>query len=95
MTIVVFILYLLMMLGIGAYFSRKANSLNAYYLGNRGMNKWVVAMSAQASDMSGWMPCNRYVLQLENRRSQAPQVQPFLRRLDYSPGLFLEPFPRQ
>ncbi|SOD12551.1 sodium/proline symporter [Fibrobacter sp. UWB16] len=55
MTIVVFILYLLMMLGIGAYFSRKANSLNAYYLGNRGMNKWVVAMSAQASDMSGWM----------------------------------------
>ena len=55
MTVVVFILYLLMMLGIGAYFSRKANSLNAYYLGDRGMNKWVVAMSAQASDMSGWM----------------------------------------
>ena len=55
MTIAVFILYLLMMLGIGAYFSKKANSLNAYYLGNRGMNKWVVAMSAQASDMSGWL----------------------------------------
>ena len=46
MVLTVFILYLLMMLGIGAYFSRKANSLNAYYLGNRGMNKWVVAMSA-------------------------------------------------
>ena len=55
MVLAVFILYLLMMLGIGAYFSRKANSLNAYYLGNRGMNKWVVAMSAQASDMSGWL----------------------------------------
>ena len=55
MVLTVFILYLLMMLGIGAYFSRKANSLNAYYLGNRGMNKWVVAMSAQASDMSGWL----------------------------------------
>ena len=54
-TIVVFILYLLMMLGIGFYFSKKANSLNSYYLGNRGMNKWVVAMSAQASDMSGWL----------------------------------------
>ncbi|MCQ2098072.1 MAG: sodium/proline symporter [Fibrobacter sp.] len=55
MTAIIFVLYLLMMLGIGAYFSRKANSLNAYYLGDRGMNKWVVAMSAQASDMSGWM----------------------------------------
>ncbi|MCF0224093.1 MAG: sodium/proline symporter PutP [Fibrobacter sp.] len=55
MTALVFILYLLVMLGIGAFFSKKANSLNAYYLGNRGMNKWVVAMSAQASDMSGWM----------------------------------------
>ncbi len=55
MTIVVFCLYLFMMLGIGFYFTKKANSLNAYYLGNRGMNKWVVAMSAQASDMSGWM----------------------------------------
>lgn len=55
MVLTVFILYLLMMLGIGAYFSKKANSLNAYYLGNRSMNKWVVAMSAQASDMSGWM----------------------------------------
>ncbi|MCI5599732.1 MAG: sodium/proline symporter PutP [Hallerella porci] len=54
-TIVVFILYLLMMLGIGFYFSKKANSLKAYYLGDRGMNKWVVAMSAQASDMSGWL----------------------------------------
>ena len=51
----IFILYLLMMLGIGFYFSRRANSLNSYYLGNRGMNKWVVAMSAQASDMSGWL----------------------------------------
>ncbi|MBR5413636.1 MAG: sodium/proline symporter, partial [Fibrobacter sp.] len=55
MVLTVFILYLLMMLGIGFYFSKKANSLNAYYLGNRGMNKWVVAMSAQASDMSGWL----------------------------------------
>ena len=55
MTMVVFILYLLLMLGVGFYFSKKANSLNSYYLGNRNMNKWVVAMSAQASDMSGWL----------------------------------------
>ena len=48
-----FILYLAVMLGIGIFFSKKATNLNSYYLGNRGMNKWVVAMSAQASDMSG------------------------------------------
>lgn len=54
-TIIVFIVYLLLMLGIGFYFSKKSNSLNSYYLGNRSMNKWVVAMSAQASDMSGWL----------------------------------------
>lgn len=54
-TMAVFIVYLLLMLGIGFYFSKKANSLNSYYLGNRSMNKWVVAMSAQASDMSGWL----------------------------------------
>lgn len=54
-TMVVFVLYLVIMLGIGFYFSRRANSLNSYYLGDRSMNKWVVAMSAQASDMSGWL----------------------------------------
>ena len=50
-----FILYLAVMLGIGIFFSKKATNLNSYYLGNRSMNKWVVAMSAQASDMSGWL----------------------------------------
>ena len=55
MTMVVFILYLLLMLGVGFYFSKKANSLNSYYLGNRNMNKWVVALSAEASDSSAWL----------------------------------------
>ena len=50
-----FIAYLAMMLGIGFVFSKKANSLSAYFLGGRRMNKWVVALSAQASDMSGWL----------------------------------------
>ena len=43
------------MLGIGIYFSRKTLDLGDYYLGGRRMNKWVVALSAQASDMSGWL----------------------------------------
>lgn len=50
-----FILYLLLMLGIGIYFSHKTVNLGDYYLGGRRMGKWVVALSAQASDMSGWL----------------------------------------
>ncbi|MBQ7666949.1 MAG: sodium/proline symporter PutP [Kiritimatiellae bacterium] len=47
--------YLILMLAIGAVFSGKMKSLGDYYLGGRKMNKWVVALSAQASDMSGWL----------------------------------------
>ena len=47
--------YLLLMLAIGFFFSRRQESLGDYYLGGRKMNKWVVALSAQASDMSGWL----------------------------------------
>ena len=50
-----FVGYLLLMLGIGFFFSKRQESLNDYYLGGRRMNKWVVALSAQASDMSGWL----------------------------------------
>lgn len=50
-----FILYLIAMLGIGFLFSGKIKSMDDYYLGGRKMNKWVVALSAQASDMSGWL----------------------------------------
>lgn len=50
-----FIGYLAFMLGIGFYFTNRQESLGDYYLGGRKMNKWVVALSAQASDMSGWL----------------------------------------
>lgn len=50
-----FVGYLALMLGIGFFFSRRQESLGDYYLGGRRMNKWVVAVSAQASDMSGWL----------------------------------------
>ncbi len=50
-----FVGYLALMLAIGAVFSGKVKDMNDYYLGGRKMNKWVVALSAQASDMSGWM----------------------------------------
>lgn len=47
--------YLLFMLAIGMYFYRKNNSLDDYVLGGRNLNSWVAAMSASASDMSGWL----------------------------------------
>lgn len=50
-----FIAYLVLMIGFGFFFAGKTNSLDDYYLGGRKMNKWVVALSAQASDMSGWL----------------------------------------
>ncbi|MBO5940215.1 MAG: sodium/proline symporter PutP [Kiritimatiellae bacterium] len=50
-----FVGYLLLMLAIGFFFSKRQESLGDYYLGGRRMNKWVVALSAQASDMSGWL----------------------------------------
>jgi sodium/proline symporter len=50
-----FIGYLALMIAIGVVFSKKQHGLDDYYLGGRKMNKWVVAFSAQASDMSGWL----------------------------------------
>ena len=50
-----FVGYLFVMLWIGFFFSKKQSNLGDYYLGGRKMNKWVVALSAQASDMSGWL----------------------------------------
>ena len=47
--------YLALVLWIGFFFSKRQESLGDYYLGGRKMNKWVVALSAQASDMSGWL----------------------------------------
>ena len=50
-----FVLYLILMLGIGVVFSKKQSDMGDDFLGGRKMNKWVVALSAQASDMSGWL----------------------------------------
>ncbi|MBR5192008.1 MAG: sodium/proline symporter PutP [Clostridia bacterium] len=52
-----FIVYFVAMLGIGIYFMVKSKSNNEkeYFLGERKMGPFVTAMSAQASDMSGWL----------------------------------------
>ena len=52
---VVFVVYLAAMLGVGFLFFRRTESTSDYFLGDRKLDKWVAALSAQASDMSGWL----------------------------------------
>ncbi len=52
---IIFILYLGLMVAIGFKFYSKTDDLSDYILGGRKLNSWVTAMSAQASDMSGWL----------------------------------------
>jgi len=53
--LVAFAAYLLFMIVIGAICMLRTNSSEDYFLGGRGLNAWVAALSAQASDMSGWL----------------------------------------
>lgn len=50
-----FIVYLLIMVVIGAVYSRKNEKSEDYFLGGRSLGGFVAAFSAQASDMSGWL----------------------------------------
>ena len=50
-----FVFYLAMMIVIGAVYMKKTSSSEDYFLGGRGLNGWVAALSAQASDLSGWL----------------------------------------
>ena len=51
----VIILYLIMMIAIGIYYSRKNKDVTDFYLGSRKLGPLVTAMSAEASDMSSWL----------------------------------------
>ena len=48
-------IYLLIMIFIGATFMKKNSNSEDYFLGGRSLNGFVAALSAGASDMSGWM----------------------------------------
>lgn len=52
---VIFAVYLVAMLAVGAFFYRRTDDMADYFLGGRKLNKWVTALSAEASDMSGWL----------------------------------------
>lgn len=49
-------LYMAVVIGIGLYFAKRANKTSEnFFLGGRSLGPWVAAMSAEASDMSGWL----------------------------------------
>jgi sodium/proline symporter len=54
------------MVAIGFKFYSKTASLSDYFLGGRNLGSWLTALSAQASDMSGWLliglPGTAYVI---------------------------------
>ena len=50
-----FALYLLLMVVIGAVCAKNNSSSEDYFLGGRNLGAFVAALSAQASDMSGWL----------------------------------------
>lgn len=62
----IFAVYLILMVLIGLKFYKKNDNLSDFILGGRQLNSWVAAMSAQASDMSGWLliglPGTAYIL---------------------------------
>lgn len=53
--VIAFAIYLLFMLVLGLRFWSSGQSNDSYLLGNRGLGSWVTALSAEASDMSGWL----------------------------------------
>lgn len=55
LVIIAFVAYLGCMIAIGMYFYGKSRTTTEYFLGGRKLGSWVTSMSAQASDMSGWL----------------------------------------
>jgi sodium/proline symporter len=53
--ITVLSLYLLGMILIGFFYYKKTSDFSDYVLGGRKLGSWTAALSAQASDMSGWL----------------------------------------
>ncbi len=68
--IVTFVLYLAVILGIGIYAWLKTRNASDYFLGGRNLSPFVAAISAGASDMSGWvllgLPGAAYLSGLDN-----------------------------
>ncbi len=68
-------LYLILMIAVGIYYHRRNKTQQDYLLGGRSLNPMVAAMSAQASDMSGWLlmglPGTAFLILHKNGLSEA------------------------
>ncbi len=54
--IIAMVIYMSAVILIGVLFAKRANkNSEEYFLGGRSLGPWVTAMSAEASDMSGWL----------------------------------------
>ena len=54
--LVAMIIYMAVVIAIGLIYAKKANQNSEnYFLGGRSLGPWVTALSAEASDMSGWL----------------------------------------
>ena len=54
--LIAMVIYMAIVIAIGIIFAKRANkSSEDYFLGGRSLGPWVTAMSAEASDMSGWL----------------------------------------
>ena len=54
-TVITFVLYIFVMVGIGLYAYKSTSDFSDYILGGRSLGSVVTALSAGASDMSGWL----------------------------------------
>jgi len=54
--LIAMVIYMAIVIGIGLIYAKRANrNSEEYFLGGRSLGPWVTAMSAEASDMSGWL----------------------------------------
>ena len=54
-TLATMVLYMAVCLGLGVLAWRRTRTLGDFILGGRSLGSWVTALSAQATDMSGWL----------------------------------------
>ena len=54
--LIAMVIYMAAVIVIGIAFSKRANANSEnYFLGGRTLGPWVTAMSAEASDLRGWL----------------------------------------
>lgn len=54
--LITMVVYIMIVIGIGVFFAKRSNKNSEnFFIGGRSLGPWVAAMSAEASDMSGWL----------------------------------------